>query len=77
MKRILALIILCGILCGGCSWFEDKRVVVKPEPVDNQAKWIVIAHHVKRHFKTDMTVREISENLAAEAAYQEYLQNKE
>ena len=72
MKKIVALIILCGIL-SGCSWFADKRVVVKPEPVDNRDRWKALAPFIKKHFKTDMTVEEI----AAELAYQEYLQSKE
>lgn len=49
---------------------------VQPKPIvkrDNRAKWKFLAPYIKKHFKTDMTVKEI----AAELAYQEYLQNKE
>jgi len=56
----------------GCNWFEDKRVVVKPEPIDIRDRWKALAPFIKRHFKTDMTVKEI----AAELAYQEYLLKK-
>lgn len=40
-------------------------------------KWKAVAPFVKKHFKTDMTVRDIEQNLAAEASYQEYLRNKD
>jgi len=56
-------------LVAGCAWFADKRVIVKPEPVDNRDKWKALAPFIKNHFQTDMTVEEI----AAELAYQEYL----
>jgi len=60
------------IIISGCSWCADKRVVVKPEPVNNRDRWKVLAPFIKQHFITDMTVEEI----AAELAYQEYLLNK-
>lgn len=67
MKKIL-IIILISLLLTGCS-FEDKRVVVKPEPVDNRDRWLVLAPYIKEYFDTgDMTVEEI----AAELAWAEY-----
>ena len=44
-----------------------KKPVTKPD--DNREKWRALAPFVKKHFKTDMTVKEI----AAELSYQEYL----
>ena len=61
------------LLISGCSWFADKRIVVKPPPVDSRDRWKALAPFVKNHFKTDMTINEI----AAELAYAEYLLNKE
>lgn len=66
MKNILIILLL---LLSGCAWFEDKRIVVKPEPVDNRDRWLVLAPYIKEHFDTgDMTVEEI----AAELAWAEY-----
>ena len=66
MKKILIITLL---LLSGCSWFEDKRIVVKPEPVDNKDRWMVLAPYIKEHFDTgDMTIEEI----AFELAYAEY-----
>lgn len=67
MKKILITILIISLL-SGCSWFEDKRVVVKPEPVDNRDRWKVLAIFIKSNNPTDMTVEEI----AAELAYAEY-----
>ncbi len=63
--KILLIILL--LLLSGC--FQDKRVVIKPEPVDNKDRWIVLAPYIKKHFDTgDMTIEEI----AFELAYAEY-----
>ncbi len=68
MKKIL-IITLISLLLTGCSLFEDKRIVVKPEPVDNRDRWLVLAPYIKEHFDTgDMTIEEI----AFELAYAEY-----
>lgn len=40
----------------------------KPSPITSRQKWMALAPHVKRHFKTDMTLKEI----AAELSYAEY-----
>jgi len=69
MKKIL--IILCCLALAGCACFEDKQVIIKPKPIDNRDKWKALAPLIKKHFKTDMTVKEI----AAELNYQEYLKN--
>ncbi len=45
---------------------------VETKPVDNRLKWIALAPLIKRHFQTDMGVKEI----AAELSYQAYLQEK-
>ncbi len=63
MKKIL-IIILISLLLTGCS-FEDKRVVVKPEPVDNIDRWLALAPYIKEHFDTgDKTLDEIAIMLA-------------
>ena len=48
---------------------------VRPPMTNRQEneKWKMLAPFVKRHFKTDMTEKEI----AAELAYQSYLKNKD
>jgi hypothetical protein len=71
MKKTITVIIVLGILCGSC--FSDKRITIKstPEPIDNRQRWLVLAPLIKKHFKTDMTVKEI----AAELALQEYYLN--
>ena len=67
MKKKL-IITLISLLLTGCS-FEDKRVVVKPEPVDNRDRWLALAPYIKEHFDTgDKTIDEI----AFELAYAEY-----
>ena len=75
MRKILLLIMLCVILTG-CSWCADKRVVVKPEPVDIRDRWKALAPFVKNYFETDMSVAEIARWLEAEYARQEYLIEK-
>jgi len=61
------------LVLAGCNIFADKRVVVKPEPVDTRDRWKVLAPFIKEYFETDMTVEEI----AAELAYQEYILTKD
>lgn len=65
--------LFCVVLAmAGCCWFEDKRAIVKPEPVDIRDRWKILAPFIKAHFDTgDMTLEEI----AAELAYQDYLQS--
>ena len=43
-----------------------------PTQVDNKGKWLALAPFVKRHFKTDMNVKDI----AFELSYADYLQQK-
>jgi len=64
--------IMAGLLCifGGCKTKPQPKP--KP-PIDNREKWKALAPFVKKHFKTDMTTKEI----AAELSYQEYLKNKD
>ena len=66
MKKMLILIlIILLLLLSGCSWFEDKRIVVKPEPVDNMDRWLMLAPLIKKHFDTgDKTLDEIAVMLA-------------
>jgi len=45
----------------------------KPPPITSNQKWMALAPHVKRHFKTDMDIKEI----AAELSYAEYKMNKD
>lgn len=70
MKKKL-IIILISLLLTGCS-FQDKRVIVKPEPVDSRDRWLMwlaLAPYVKEHFDTgDKTIEEI----AFELVYAEY-----
>lgn len=64
MKKILIIISIVSLL-SGCSLFEDKRVVIKPEPVDNMDRWLMLAPHIKEHFDTgDKTLDEIAIMLA-------------
>ena len=63
MKKKL-IIILISLLLTSCS-FEDKRIVVKPEPVDNMDRWLMLAPLIKKHFDTgDKTLDEIAIMLA-------------
>ena len=60
MKKILIILLL---LLSGC--FQDNRVVIKPEPVDNMDRWLMLAPYVKKHFDTgDKTLDEIAIMLA-------------
>ncbi len=66
--RVLIIILLLA----GCSPMPKPSVV--PEHItNNNIKWKMLAPHIKKHFNTDMTVKEI----AAELSYQEYLLAKE
>lgn len=52
--------LLLLMLLEGCSWFEDKRIVIEPEPIDIKERWRALAYFVKQHFETDKTVEEIA-----------------
>jgi len=56
--------------------FANKQEAIKPKPklppVSNKQRWMALAPFIKKHYKTDMTTKEI----AAELSYQEYLQQK-
>ena len=69
MQKVLCLI-CCLILIGGCSWFADKRVVVKPK-IDITSSEVreILSIIIKQRYKTEMILKEIE----AELAYQEYL----
>jgi len=64
MKKILIILLL---LLVGCASPGNKRVDIK-RPIDNRAKWKVLAPLVKKYFKTDMPV----EWIAAELNLAEY-----
>ncbi len=54
--------------------FGQKAIETKskPKPIDYNQRWLMLAPHIKKHFKTDMTTKEI----AAELSYQKYLMDK-
>jgi len=66
----LPLCLILILFLSGCAWFEDKRIVIKPEPVDIRDRWKILARFVKQRYPTEMTVEEIAFELSL-AAYQE------
>lgn len=52
----------------------QTKAKVRPPMTNRQQniKWMMLAPHIKKHFKTDMGVKEI----AAELSYQQYLKDK-
>ena len=64
-------VLIVMLLLAGCS--SSPKPKPKAVANNNNAKWKILAPYIKKHFKTDMTVREI----AAELSYQEYLLDKE
>ena len=70
MKRV---IIILAVLACGCA----ERIRIPPKaklsPVNNQARWVVLAYLVENHFDTTgWTIEEI----AAELSLQAYLMSK-
>jgi len=63
-------ILIMGFLIAGHT---EQAVKPRPKPVDNKQKWLALAPIIKKHYKTDMTTKEI----AAELSLQEYYQQKE
>ena len=68
MLGIFRIIIMSSLILGAKKAQKPKATM----PVDNRLKWQAVAPFIKKHFKTDMGVKEI----AAELSYQEYLKEK-
>jgi len=76
LKKIIT---ICLIFIGGCTWFADKRVVIKPEPermsevqrwLANKSKWMLLASHVELYFDTTGWT---TEEIAAELYLADYM----
>ncbi len=68
MRKILVLILLAG-----CQAAPEPVKVSTAHETNDRVLWLMLAPYVKKHFKTDMGVKEI----AAELSYQSYLLTKD
>jgi hypothetical protein len=64
MKKTIYILLILFII--GCHANVQTRQFERQE--NNNLKWKILALHIKKHYETNMTVREI----AAELAYQEF-----
>lgn len=76
LKKILT---ICLIFIGGCTWFADKRVVIKPRPKQMSEiqqwhairnKWMLLASYVELYFDTTGWT---TEEIAAELYLADYM----
>ena len=76
LKRII--IILAIISLTGCSWFEDKRVAVKPKQIDTSSYKFrrVLAILIKQRYETTMSADEIVRWIYADEALKKYLEKE-
>ena len=72
-KRIIIIIAIISLT--GCSWFEDKRVVVKPKQIDTSSYEFrrALALIIKSRYETTMSADEIVRWMYADEALKKYL----
>lgn len=71
MRKVICTICLMLIIgLTGCSWFADKRVIVKPKIDTTSPKFRkLLSDVIKGRYKTESALRDIE----AELVYQKYL----
>ncbi len=72
MKRMMILVLLAALL-NGCSWFEDKRIAVKPTIDPNSPECrAVIRFLLENESGNSWRIKE----LMSEIEYQKYLKRE-